>query len=75
MQQHFEVPPIQMHVEVLQDENATVVKLVDHRGKFTTGSSKRAPGDPKNYPLGMDLAIARAMVKHGMSILQENGAL
>lgn len=61
------------HLEVvgLQDENATVVRLIDHRGYYSTGSSKRISGDKKNYPLGFDIALARALVKHGKAMLKE----
>jgi hypothetical protein len=72
--QDFRQGPLQIYVEVLQDENATVVKVVDYRGRFTTGSSKRCPGDPKDYQRGLDLAVARALKKHGEALLQRNDA-
>jgi hypothetical protein len=60
-----------MQVHALQDENATVVKVIDHRGNFTTGSSKRHRDDKKDYTLGLDLAIGRALVKHGTALMRE----
>jgi hypothetical protein len=72
--QDFQQKPLTMFVEVIQDENATAVKLIDYNGRYTTGSSKRCPGDPKDYRRGLDLAIARAMIKHGEAILKREDA-
>ena len=71
MNRHLDAPALLMQGHALQDENATVVKVIDHRGNFTTGSSKRNKNDKKDYPLGLDIAIGRALIKHGKSILRE----
>lgn len=70
----YQQDPLALRLEVIQDENATAVKLIDFWGRYTTGSSKRCPGDPKDYARGLDLAMARAMIKHGEAILKREDA-
>lgn len=58
---------------LLTDDNATVaaVTLWD-RGQSVvfTGSSKRAPGDVRNENAGQQLALGRALLKLGASLVQ-----
>jgi len=63
-----------VEVLLMQDENATVATVTVPWGRYATGSSKRAPGDPKDYGRAYRLAVARAMIRLGRTILHdENG--
>lgn len=71
MNKYYGEVSTRLEVTAIQDENATVIRLIDHRGHWSTGSSKRISGDKKNYPLGFDIALARALIKHGKAMLKE----
>lgn len=66
-------PTFAATIDALQDENATVVQARYGRF-FATGSSKRAPNDPKRYDVAHDLATARALIRLGREILRHHRA-
>lgn len=55
-------------VQAVQSDDATVVIMEVPWGQHVTASSKREPGDQRNYARGYRLALARAMVKLGREI-------
>jgi hypothetical protein len=61
----------QLSLVILQDDNATVVALMAPWGAYSTGSSKREPGDGKNFGRGYRIATARAMIRLGEAILKD----
>lgn len=61
-------------VNSIQDENVTAAFATYGNRYFATGSSKRAPGDEKDYQKASDLAAARAMIRLGREILRHYGA-
>lgn len=60
---------IPLEVIVMTDENATVASVIDSNGTvLATGSAKRAPGDPRNERVGLQLAAGRALIKYGEDV-------
>lgn len=66
---------LDLEVSVLVDDNATVVSvtLYDDGGRvgkvYATGSSKRHPGDPRNYGPAKQIALGRALIELGASLV------
>lgn len=58
----------------VQDENATVVVLQTPWGTEATGSSKREPGDHKDYARGYRLALSRALINLGYEMQRQERA-
>lgn len=65
---HPAIHNFQLPILAVQDENATIVALQTPWGIEATGSSKREPGDRKDYARGYRLALARALVNLGWEI-------